>query len=153
MLRGPRLHPLSLPQLTETKGESLKCNNISRIPEDITSTGKLQQWNVPAKREVQPSSVADITFAKVQYGKVAKVKSTRISDKSPNVSNTNERVKALIVTMSQVCPQSGLLHFWGNSEPEIDVVNEQPATQGDPLEEEANKRIIYQSYVNASIDD
>ena len=46
-----------------------------------------------------------------------------------------------------------MLHFWGNSEPEIDVDNEPPTTQCNPLEEEANKLIIYQPDVNASIDE
>ena len=51
------------------KLEDLKRSNTVSIPEDITSTGKLQQWHVPPKREVQPVPVNAIQFEKAQYGK------------------------------------------------------------------------------------
>ena len=54
------------------KLESLKCNNISRIPEDITSTGKLQQWNVPAKREVQPCLLQTLLLQKCSMVRLPK---------------------------------------------------------------------------------
>lgn len=121
--------------------ESLMLSNTTSIPEDITCTGKLQQWNVPSKREVQPVPILEITFCKAEYGKTTKSKQPRISDSSPT-SSQNEmvtRMAEFVETVQAVCPNSGVLHFW-------DVAHSrEPAilSQDMLLQRECEKLILY----------
>ena len=121
--------------------ESLKLSNTTSIPEDRTCTGKLQQWNVPSKREVQPVPVSEITFFKAEYGKTTKSKQPRINDSSSTSSQDEmaNRMAEFVETVQAVCPSSGVLHFWDVADSrEPTILSQDMLLQG-----ECEKLILY----------
>jgi hypothetical protein len=132
--------------------EDLKQRNMPTIPSDVTVTDRLQQWNVPPKRTIQPLPVSEISFNKAVYGKqINTVGSKRIIPSSTREEDTvtaeaEDVACEELRTKIMKYPMHGLSHFWSVSDQEQDEVmsDEQELTDiSSTLMSLAHKLVIF----------
>ena len=69
----------------------LKSLRLKSTRDLETCTSRLQTWNQPKKRKLDPQSVYDINFAKKAYGKEIKVTKSLYDPRNPSHRNINSQ--------------------------------------------------------------
>ena len=85
------------------------------------------------------ASTKDISFPKPEYGKKLKVKGQSAEDIAKDGRVYEDALKELLGTVTQHCPDSGLLHFGVNPSTNSDGADEKTV-----LDREVQDLIIYQ---------
>ena len=87
------------------------------LPSDKTVTDQLQQWHVPPQRTVTPQPLSKMEFHKAAYGK--ELHTAKHPDTTQLPSHHDQAsLTQFVEKVSQIYPESGLMHFWTGPEME-----------------------------------
>ena len=88
-----------------------------------TCTSRLQTWNQPRKRKLDPQSVCDIDFSKKAYGKEIKVTKSPYDPRNPSHRNINSQEvnSELLDRICKAKPNCGFFYLLSNEK-----VNKEP---------------------------
>ncbi|XP_033730700.1 uncharacterized protein LOC117320144 [Pecten maximus] len=100
---------------------------LNNVPDDVTCTDRLKQWNKPSERVVQAKTVADIKVHKPKFGSKERPKMTKTDPRHPADRTVNsEARKQLFDSIKKILPQCGFGKY-GVPKVSASILSESPS--------------------------